>query len=71
MKKLQPITRDRRQVALMIRVAVFFHPAFGREDHWNEKHIREMAAGRRKPSAAMLERLNLIPTEGGYQWHLS
>jgi hypothetical protein len=59
---------NRRDVALMIRVAIFFKPDFGRKDHWNDAHIRMMASGRRKPSQSMLDRFNLQEQGGQYTW---
>lgn len=66
---MKPIMFTRADVALMVRVALFFNPGFG--TRCSRTQMRLMACGRMKPRVSVLCDLNLSEHGEEYQWNPS
>ena len=66
----KPIRYDRRQVALMVTVAVHFNSSFARRAGEVASRVPMVAAGIMPPTPAILEAFDL-QSDGkrGYQWN--
>jgi hypothetical protein len=64
---MTPITYTAVQVARIVKVAIFLNPSF-RIPGLSQHQLRLTACGRMKPRAAVLRRLDLPDSSGGYTW---
>jgi hypothetical protein len=58
---------DRRQVALMVKIAAFFDPAFAL-DSLRIQQRRLMACGCMRPKQSLLGNFDLESCSSGYRW---
>lgn len=59
------------EAALFIRLILHFDPHHLSTARLSRAQRRLLSCGRMKPTPAVLRKLKLTPTEGGYQWHIS
>ncbi len=64
-----PIRYNRRQVALMVTVALYFNPAFASQSGENTTRMALVTAGIIPPPPAILEAFNLQKDGSGYVWN--
>ena len=67
---MKPIRYDRRQVALMVKVAAYFHPHFAERAGEAATVIRRVAQGRKAPTLAILDIFGLHAEGKDYVWNL-
>jgi hypothetical protein len=63
---MKTVTLTPPQVALVIRVAIVFHPPLPQMLNESRARLRRMATGRMRPSSAALEILQLTPEGDDY-----
>lgn len=66
---MKPIRYNRRQVALMVKVADFSSVSFAREVGEEPARILQMAAGEIAPTPAVLRHFALKAEGRSYVWH--